>query len=420
MNRARCAACGMALALLAASSAAAQPTTSEVVTELRVHGNSSIPDADVVRLAGVEPGHEIDTRALETIAARLRVSGHFDDVDVRKRYTTLTRSDAVALILVVRERKTPARGGRLIKTLHAVSRSTLVMPILDRDEGHGLTSGVRFTLAGALGERSRLSVPLTLGGTRQAALEFEKGFDVGPVHTVRGGLSVSRLENQHYIVGDRRTSVWIGADRQIVDSLRVSTRVGWSDVRFGPINDRLATYQVGLEFDTRRNAGFPRNAVFTKAGWQWLDPGRRGASILMPQIDARGFLGLFGQMVLAVRARYQGASAAVPAYAQPLLGGFGSIRGHRVGQWAGDKLAAASAELRVPLSSPLRLGKIGLRIFFDTGATYNVNERLGQTRFSQGAGAGVFFNLAFLTLQLDAAHDLRGGARLHVATGVSF
>ena len=121
------------------------------------------------------------------------------------------------------------------------------------------------------------------------------------------------------------------------------------------------------------------------AGWQWLDPGHRGATISIPQIDARGFLGLFGRTVLAVRARYQGASAAVPAYAQPLLGGVGSggvgsVRGHRVGARAGDRLAAASVELRWPLTSPLSVGTMGARLFFDTGATYNVNERLGQTR----------------------------------------
>ena len=129
--------------------------------------------------------------------------------------------------------------------------------------------------------------------------------------------------------------------------------------------------------------------------------------------------------MLAVRARYQGASAALPAYAQPLLGGVGSggvvsVHGHRVGARAGDRLAAAAVELRLPLSSPLSFETMGARLFFDTGATYNVNERLGQTRFSQGAGAGVFFNAAFLTLQFDAAHDLRGGTHLHVGTRVSF
>ncbi len=232
------------------------------------------------------------------------------------------------------------------------------------------------------------------------------------------GRHVSRTNTTSSTTGESRCGLVLTG--QIVDALRLSTTVRLSEVRFGPIEDRLATYRVGVEVDTRRNTAFPRDAVFARAGWQWLDPGRHSAAVSMPQVDARGFLGLFGRTVLAVRAQYQGASAAVPAYAQPLLGGIGSVRGHRVGARAGDKLAAASAELRFPLSSPLRFGMLGLRVFFDTGATYNANERLGQTQFSHGAGAGVFLNAAFLTLQLDAAHDLRGGARLHFATGVSF
>ena len=107
MNHVRRAGGGMALVLLVASSSLARQTASEVVSELRVHGNYSIPDADVVRLAGVEPGDEIGPGALETIAARLRASDRFDDVDVRKRYMSLTRTDAVALILLVRERPAP-------------------------------------------------------------------------------------------------------------------------------------------------------------------------------------------------------------------------------------------------------------------------------------------------------------------------
>ena len=131
MNSLRRVGTGMALALLVASSSLAQQTTSEVVPELRVHGNHSIPDADVVRLAGVEPGDEIGPGTLETIAARLRASDRFDDVDVRKRYTSLTRSDAVAVILVVRERPAHVRGGPIVRAVSAASRQTLLSPMLD-------------------------------------------------------------------------------------------------------------------------------------------------------------------------------------------------------------------------------------------------------------------------------------------------
>ncbi len=411
----------VALTLPAATSVAAQPaTSSEVVTELRIHGNYSVPDADVIQMAGIAPGDRIGPDTLDTIVARLRASERFDDVEVRKRYTSLTRSDEVALIVVVHERPASIKRNRMVRALYAASRQTLFMPILDYAEGHGLTYGARFSLVDVLGERGRLTVPLTLGGTRQAALELEKRFDVGVVHAVRGGVSTARHETQHYRVTDRRTEVWVGADRKVAGALRVSAHAGWGDVRFGLIDERLATYRVGLELDTRRTIGFPRDAVFARAVWQRLDPAGGAAAISQPQLDARGFIGLFGQSVLALRAQYQGASAAVPAYAQPLLGGAGSVRGHRVGTRAGDRLTAASAELRFPLNSPLSFGKAGVRLFVDTGAVWDVDERLRKTRFSQGVGGGVFLGSAFVNLQLDLAHDLRGGARLHFATSVSF
>ena len=409
------------LTLLATTSVAAQPaTSSEVVTELRIHGNYSVPDADVMQMAGIAPGDRIGPDTLDTIVARLRASERFDDVEVRKRYTSLTRSDEVALIVLVHERPAPVKRNRMVQALYTALRQTLFMPILDYGEGLGLTYGARFSLVDVLGERGRLTVPLTLGGTRQAALELEKRFDVGVVHAVRGGVSTSRQENQHYRVDDRRTEVWVGADRKVVDALRVSGQASVSDVRFGLIDERVATYRVGLELDTRRDIGFPRDAVFARAVWQWLDPAGGAAAVSQPQLDARGFIGLFRQSVLALRAQYQGASAAVPAYAQPLLGGGGSVRGHRLGMRAGDRLAAASAELRFPLNSPMSFGKAGVRLFVDTGAVWDVDERVRTTRFSQGVGGGMFLGAAFVNLQLDLAHDLRGGARLHFATSVSF
>lgn len=47
-------------------------------------------------------------------------------------------------------------------------------------------------------------------------------------------------------------------------------------------------------------------------------------------------------------------------------------------------------------------------------------EDLRRARFSQGAGVGVFLAAAFISLQLDAARDLDGGARLHVGTTATF
>lgn len=410
----------VALALLATTDVAAQsPTSFEVVTELRIHGNYSVPDADVMRMAGIAPGDSIGPDTIDAIVARLRASERFDDVEVRKRYTSLTRSDDVALILLVHERPASVERNRLMRALYAVSRQTLLVPIVDYSEGHGITYGARFSLVEILGERGRLTVPLTLGGKRQATFELEKRFDVALVHAVRGGVSTSRQENQHYRVVDRRVEAWVGAGWPVASSLRVSAQVSVSDVQFGVIDEQLATYRVGLKIDTRSTIGFPRDAVYVRAVWQWLDPAG-GAAVSQRQLDARAFIGLLGQSVLAVRAQYQGASAAVPAYAQPLLGGGGSVRGHRVGVRAGDRLASASAELRLPLNSPMSFGQAGVRLFVDTGAVWDVDAHLRKTGFSRGVGGGVFLGAAFISLQLDLAHDLRGGARLHFATSASF
>ena len=422
MMSARRVACALALVLLVATSSAAQTkTASELITELRVHGNYSVPDADVLGLAGVAPGDRLTEDGADAIAERLRASGRFDAVEVRKRYTSLTRTDEVALILVVEERPAASvTGGRMVRVLTTALRQTMFVPILDYAEGDGFTGGGRFTLVDVLGERGTASVPLSIGGTRQAALELEKPFDRGPVDTLRGGVSARRVQNQHFDVPDVRSELWMGADRELLGGLRVSAETRWADVRFGLLTDQLVTHRVGLEFDSRRDVGFPRDAVFVQAGWQWLDPAGGVATVQQPQLDARIFVGLVGQTVMALRARYQGASSAVPVYAQPLLGGGDSVRGHRVGEQAGDRLAAVSAELRVPLNSPMSFGKSGFRLFVDSGAVFDVDERLRKTQFLQGVGVGVFANAAFINLQLDVGHNLHNSARVHFRTNVSF
>ena len=402
--------------------AAAPASGPEVVAELRVHGNHSIPDADILKLAAVAVGDPVRPETLDAVAARLRASGRFESVEVRKRYTSLARREAVALILLVRERPGAADPARraLGRALGFLARRTMFLPILDYAEGHGYSYGARFSLVDVAGARSSLSVPLTWGGTRQAGVVLEKRFETGVVHALRAGAAATRQENQHYRVHDRRLSVWAGADRRLAGPLRAAARAEWSDVGFGALAEAVATYRVGLELDTRRNPGFPRDALVAHAGWQWLDRAGAGVVVTQPQADVRGFVGLAGQTVLGLRVLYEGANGFLPGYARPLLGGLASVRGHRFGHRAGDRLAAASAELRFPVSSPLSFGGAGVRIFFDTGAVYGAGDDIYRTRFSQGAGAGVFLNAAFINLQADVAHDLDDGIRFHFGTGVSF
>ena len=58
----------------------------EVLAEIRVHGNAFITDKEVIDLAGVSPGQPFDEAMLQLVERRLKDSGRFESVDVRKRY----------------------------------------------------------------------------------------------------------------------------------------------------------------------------------------------------------------------------------------------------------------------------------------------------------------------------------------------
>ncbi len=93
---------GPAFAQQAAAPAVAQ-APAEVLTEVRVHGNYATPDAEVLRLAGLSIGQPIDDAAIEAAAGRLKASGRFEDVEIRKRYRSLEPGGDVALVILVRE-----------------------------------------------------------------------------------------------------------------------------------------------------------------------------------------------------------------------------------------------------------------------------------------------------------------------------
>ena len=82
----------------------------------------------------------------------------------------------------------------------------MFLPILRYDDGYGFTYGMRTSFVDRLGPRSRISIPLTWGGERQARVQVERTFKLGPVDRVAGEFGIGRKENPHYEIGDTRTS----------------------------------------------------------------------------------------------------------------------------------------------------------------------------------------------------------------------
>ncbi len=148
--------------------------------------------------------------------------------------------------------------------------------------------------------------------------------------------------------------------------------------------------------------------------------GRPSTAIDTTTVDLRGYLGLYRQLVLVGRAYRDGADAPLPLYERRLSGGGDVLRGFRVGYASGDVLSAGSVELRTPLGNPLNLARLGVSVFFDAAAVYDVGSRLRDQKFDRGVGAGVWLSAALVRFNVAVARGLGRGTRVSVGTSLQF
>jgi outer membrane protein assembly factor BamA len=396
------------------------PAATVEVVEIRVHGNYRTPDADVIALTGVTIGDRLTDAQIADVGRRLRDSHQFDEVEVRKRFRSLTETDRAVLLILVRERVVPADVNPLVRPFKRAASQLMFLPVLDYTDGYGFTYGARVSLIDWLGAGERISVPLTWGGDKRAALEIDRTFTRDRISRIGGGGAIFTQTNPHYEIDDHRVEGWVRGEHEIVRHLAIGGRLDWADVTFGELGDHQTTYGVEMTFDTRAEPAFPRNAVFARAGWEALDLGSEPDPIYRYELEGRGFVGLVRQTVLSVRAQYLHADRPLPPWDQPLLGGASNLRGYKAGAFAGDNLAAASIELRLPLDSPLHTGRAGFVFFYDIGSVYAAGTRLRDADVHDGAGVGVFLVAPLVHLNLDVGSDLTGHWRVNFSTGFTF
>ena len=340
---------------------------------------------------------------------------------MRKRYRSLESTTDVALILVVHEKpgvrsaiggvNIPGVPDSVARPVGRLRSKLMFLPIISYADGYGFTYGGRVSTVDLLGIDERLSVPLTWGGTRRAALEFERLFKTGPLTRIASSLAIWNRENPALRdprsarrgQGPRRA----GVRRRLPRRHRRQQRT----ISFGTLDDDLWTFGTSAGIDTRLDPAFPGNAVLTTVGWTGMhfrtisDPVNRFSA------DARGYLRAFRQIVLAGRAAYTGADASLPPYERLLLGGSSSVRGFRTGSFDGDRTFVTSAEVRVPITSVLSGAKLGLTVFYDAGKAWDFGSRMEDAQWHRGAGAGVFLIASIVRINLDIARGLRRATR---------
>ena len=405
------------IALLLAASLVAQ--SGERIAEIRVHGNHTTPDAEIIAMSGLAVGQPFgDTDAAES-ERRLRATDRFAGVAVQRRFLSIADPSQILVMVIVDERAAVTEDDLTPGPIRRVRAASMWMPILSYADGYGFTYGARIALIEPLGRKSRLSVPLTWGGERRVGAELERTFERGPLSVARGSVSASRRINPHFEVADERLEWRLRGERALTPWLRAAGGGRSARITFGGDADRHDAVGADIALDTRIDPSFPRNAVYASFGVEQLRFGqaaRRHAE--RATTDVRGYVGVMGSPVVALRAYVQTSNTPLPASAQPMLGGSDTLRGYRGGAFAGDNLALVSAEIRIPVNSPLSVGRFGVKGFIDAGTTWNVGQRLRAQTFDRGVGGGIYFGGGPVIADMAVARSRQGTYRFHFGFGL--
>ena len=403
--------------------AAAPAPAKEVIAEVRIHGNQVVADDEVLRLAGITIGDPFTETTMAEVKTRLEKSGKFESVEVLKRFASIDDPSRITVVIIASEGAVRivdplVPGGDPTVATRGVWGGLMFMPLLDFEDGYGVTFGARVAYPHPIGPRSRLSFPLTWGGLKRAGVELDRTFASGALSRVEVGAAIQQRTNPAYEEDDTRRRVW-GRAEKAVGPLRVAGTGGWQHVSFAELEDDVTSIGAEVAYDTRLDPVLPRNALFVSASIDRLFFDE-GDPINRTRVDARGYVGVFRQQVVILRVQHENASAPAPPYLRSLLGGWSNLRGFEPGFMTGDSMVAGSIEWRSPITSPLSVGKLGISLFADWGTAWDKGQRFADQPLYNGLGGGVWFSLTAFRLSLAVAHGRGAGTRFTFAGGLTF
>lgn len=398
-------------------------SSAEVIADIQIHGNNATPDAEILATARIKRGDTFTAATLDDVRKRLEASGRFEGVEIRKRFASISDLSQVSLVIILDEYPVSVSSAGPDESQPRVVRRgflgrAMFMPILEAEDGYGLTYGLVTAFPDVAAERSRLSVPLSWGGRKRADVEFDQRLPAGPISRVVAGGGIERRKNPAFQQDDDRLRVWGRAERAI-SRLVIAATAERERVSFGHLEEPWTSIGAAVTFDTRLDPALPRNAVYASASWTHLRGAMSGA-LGRTSIDVRGYVGLPRQLVVVARAGFETADRGLPPYFKSLLGGWSNLRGYRAGAFVGDTRLNGTLELRVPLSSALSVLKTGVSMFVDTGKAYDRGVSAADVPYARGIGAGAWFAATLFRGGLDVARSRTGDVRVNVGVGVTF
>lgn len=398
-----------------------RPVGTDRIADIQVHGNTVTDTAQIVASAGVVVGSPFTESTLADVQSRLAHAHRFERIDVLKRFASIEDPSQIALVIIVDEGRVMLWGDDSDQPGLVTKRSGLdlmAQPILSYEDGYGAAYGAQLAWLAPVGRDSRLSMPMTWGGDRRAAAELEIPVS-GAVTRLKTGASLSRRTHPFFDASIDRRRVWARAERDLGAPVRVGATAAFESVGLTGDRDRYAEVGVDATVDTRIDPFLPRHAVYVRAAWSRLRFDR-APNAHRSELDTRAYLGAPFHSVVVVRGLAHTSSVPLPLALKPMLGGVASLRGLRAGSEVGDTLVAASAEWRVPLNSPLSVGKVGVSAFLDVASVHDKGRRVYDQQFERGIGGGAWLSAAVFRVNIAVARGVNRGTRVHLTLSSSF
>jgi outer membrane protein assembly factor BamA len=403
----------------------------EIVAAIQVHGNTLTSSDDIIRASGISVGDNVSATLLSEAEARLRAAMKLDSVEVLKRFASISDPTQVLILIQVDDGPVridvpdavePDKPGPPVATPTAGRRSRIslmFLPILDAEDGYGFTYGAQFAFAGRRNVRRRVVVPASWGGDKRIAVEYQQEFARCFAPRLRTGALLQRRTHPFFDEPADRTRVWGRTEWPILSDVHAGAEIAWQSTSLTGQETEARSVGADVVIDTRVDPLMPHNAIFVRSAIERLYFSSMNTAVRI-EIDANGYVGVYRGTVLALRAQRQDFSEPAPPFYKSILGGSSSLRGFRAGHAIGDTLVAGSAELRIPMTSPLRMARLGISVFADVGATYDKGQMFRDQKLEKGVGAGVWATAPLFRLSVAVARGIGSGIRAHIGAGLTF
>ena len=154
-----------------------------------------------------------------------------------------------------------------------------------------------------------------------------------------------------------------------------------------------------LTYDDRDSSYFPTTGSYARFSIRQYHPAfGSDYSFTRMDLDARQYLPLFGEHVLALNALFDASFGDTPFYWLAQLGGSDQMRGYYSGRFRDDHMAVVQAEYRMPL-----FWRFGLNLFVGVGDVFGSFSDLDFDDLKVAGGAGLRFAITdeHLNVRLD-------------------